>query len=393
MSGLKLRTILAVVAALLVAIVVVRDAAVRQFAKGDPQLAARIWPSHPSSQLWLGLTQIGLSARERKPASPATLELIRSAARKAPLEAEPFLVRGVEGQVAGDQRLATEAFAAARLRDGRSVPARYFLAEQYFRQGDAARGLREIAILARMIPSGVDRLAPFVATYAKDPRTQPHLRALFRTEPALEQAALTTLATDARNTDLVLGLATPNRTVPQWSEVLLRSLFEAGEYRRAQQVWGRISRVTPPKDSLFDPQFRGSAAPAPFNWTFTSSTVGLAESQPGGRLHVMFYGQEDGLLATQFLALTPGRYRLAMRVEGAAPGESLKWTVLCANSGQAVVTLPLNDAKRAAQGAVFDLPTECGGQILRLLGSAPEIPQQIDVTISGLTLNRVPGNG
>ena len=318
---LRWQPILAGVAALLLAVVVVRDAAVRQFADTNPQVAARIWSSHPSAQLWLGLTQIGLSARERKPVSPATLALVRDAAQKAPLAAEPFLVRGVEGQVAGNQRLATEAFVAARLRDGRSVPARYFLAEQYFRKGDAANGLRETAILARMVPDGVTNLAPFVASYAKDPRTQPHLRALFRSDPALEQAALATLATDARNADLVLGLATPSRTAPQWTEMLLRSLIAAGEYARAQQIWAKLGHVAPAPDSIFDAQFKGSDAPAPFNWTLTSSTVGLAERQPGGRLHLLFYGQEDGLLAGQLLVLRPGRYRLqcGSRATSSAP--------------------------------------------------------------------------
>src|SRR6185369_17476157 len=141
------------VAALLIAVVVVRNAGVAQFAETDPRKAARIWPSHPASELWLGLTQIGLSARERKPVARATLDLVRDAARKAPLAAEPFLVRGGEGQLAGDQRLATQACAAARLRDGRSIPARYFLAEQYFKVGDAPRGLREMALLARMTPT------------------------------------------------------------------------------------------------------------------------------------------------------------------------------------------------------------------------------------------------
>ncbi|MFL6743851.1 MAG: hypothetical protein ACJ8E3_07845, partial [Sphingomicrobium sp.] len=221
------RSILAGVSALLLAVVVVRNAVVVQSAKTNPQLAARVWPSHPSSQLWLGLTQIGLSARARKPVAPATLDLIRDAAMKAPLAPEPFLVRGVEGQMAGNSRLATAAFVAARLRNGRSIPARYFLAEQYFRRGDAPRGLREIAILARMIPDGVNDLAPFVASYAKDPRTQPQLRALFRSDRGLEQAALTTLATDARNADLILGLATPSPKAPQWTETLLQSLIKA----------------------------------------------------------------------------------------------------------------------------------------------------------------------
>jgi hypothetical protein len=392
---LSWRAIVAGVAALLVAVVVVRNAGVAQFAESDPRQAARIWPSHPASELWLGLTQIGLSARERKPVTGATLELVRDAARKAPLAPEPFLVRGVQGQLAGDQQLATAAFAAARLRDGRSIPARYFLAEQYFRKGDVSRGLRETAILARMVPNGVTSLAPFVASYAKDPRTRPHLKALFRTDPALEQAALTTLATDARNTDLILGLATPSRTAPQWTEMLLRSQVAAGEYALAQQTWARLAHVAPVRDSIFDPQFKGSAAPQPFNWTLTSSTAGLAEPQGGGRLHVLFYGQEDGLLAGQLLVLSPGRYRLALRVDGeAARAATLKWTISCVGSGQVLLSLALSDVNRAAQGGEFDVPaTSCGAQNLQLTGAAPELPQQADVTISDLRLVRVADNG
>src|SRR5262249_38245020 len=155
-----------------------------------PQIAERVWPSHPSSEVWSGLTQIGFTARDRKPVSPATLSLIRDSAVKSPLSAEPFLVRGVEAQMSGNLPLATEAFQAAEMRDGRSVPARYFLAEQYFRSGDTTRGLREIAVLARMIPNGVDNLAPFIASYAKDPRNRPHLLALFRSDRLIEQAAL-----------------------------------------------------------------------------------------------------------------------------------------------------------------------------------------------------------
>ena len=389
---MKWRSILAGIAALLVAVVVVRNAAVRQFAKTDPKLAARFWPSHPSSELWLGLTQIGLSARERKPVPPATFELIRDGALKAPLAPEPFLVRGVEGQMAGNQRLATAAFVGARLRDGRSIPARYFLAEQYFRRGEAARGLREIAILARMLPDGVSSLAPFVASYAKDPRTRPQLRALFRSDPGLEQAALATLATDPRNADLILGLATPSAKAPSWTEALLNSLIAAGQYGKAQQIWARLGHVRPTANSIFDPKFEGSDAPAPFNWTLTSSTAGLAERQSGGRLHVIFYGQEDGVLADQLLILAPGRYRLAMRVEGETAGAAaLRWSVICTGSGPTLLSLPLGVQRRAA--VPFEVPADCRAQHLQLIGSAPELPQQVEVTVSGLTLNREPANG
>ncbi len=318
---------------------------------------------------------------------------IRDAAAKSPLAPEPFLVRGVEAQLAGDYRLATQAFLAARLRDGRSIPARYFLAEQYFRSGDAGHGLREIALLARMVPNGVAGLAPFIAAYAKDRRNRPQLLSLFKSDPPLEDAALSTLASDAGNADLILELAS-NRP-PVWAGGLLNSLVASGQYERAHQIWARLAHVAPSSDELiFDPAFKGSDAPAPFNWSLTSSTVGLAERQAGGRLHVIYYGQEDGLLAGQLLVLSPGRYRLAMALAGdLSHAGSLSWTITCAGSPTALLSLRLNDSAPAARGVTFDVPANCPAQRLELVARAPELPQQAEIIVSRLNLRRVLGNG
>jgi hypothetical protein len=377
-------------AALLVGVEVVRNAAVLQLAERQPEVAARFWPSHPASKLWLGLTQIGLSARQRTPVAAATFELVRDGARKSPLAPEPFLVRGVQAQLAGDRQGAEQAFLAAKLRDGRSIPARYFLAEQYFRTGNAERGLREISILARMVPNGVTSMAPYIAAYAKDPRSKEHLQKLFRSDPTLEQAALSTLASDARNSDLVLSLASPSASPPQWSGVLVQTLVAAGKYGEAYRVWARSAHIQPVADvTLFDAGFAGSDAPPPFNWSLTSSTVGLAERQAGGRLHAVFYGQEDGILAQQLLLLKPGRYRLAMQIAGEpARAGTLSWKLACADSKALLVSLPLSEQKKYAAGVTFEVPENCAAQSLELAGSAPEVAQQADVTISGLSLKR-----
>ena len=290
--------------------------------------------------------------------------------------------------------MAERAFLAAKLRDGRSIPARYFLAEQYFRIGDAAKGLREIAILARMVPNGVTNLAPFVAVYAKDPRNQPRLKALFRSEPDLQQTALIMLAADPHNTDLILGLASESAAPPQWSGTLLQSLVAAGQYAEAYRVWTRVAHVAPNDALIFNADFSANDAPPPFNWSLTSSTLGLAERQPGGRLHIVYYGQEDGTLASQLLLLKPGRYRLAMRLAGdVSHAGSLSWTLSCAGSKAQLLSLALNDPRRAASGVSFEVPANCAAQFFTLAASAPELPQQTDVTVAGLRLMREQTSG
>jgi hypothetical protein len=247
------------------------------------------------------------------------------------------------------------------------------------------------------VPTGVASLAPYVAVYAKDQRGQPRLKALFRTDPQLEDAALQVLAGDPRNVDLILSLADLGRfrdRAPPWSVPLLGGLVRDGQYGKARDVWSRVAHVQPtPGTLIFDAGFADAKTPPPFNWALTGSTVGLAERQPGGRLHVLFYGQEDGTLASQLLLLGPGRYRLSMQLSGdAARARSLVWSVTCANSNATLARIPL-DTAAAAKGWPIAVPDNCPAQKLELIGIAADLPQQVDLTISRLRLGREGSNG
>ena len=370
-----------VAAALLLAVQVVRNAAVAQFAELLPARAAKAWPGHAQAQLTIGLTEIAIASRQRQPVAPATFSRITDAARKMPLAPEPFLVRGVQAQIDGDRALAGDAFRAAELRDGRAIAPRYFLADLYFRAGDARSGLREIAVLSRIVPDGVSSLAPYVAAYSKNPRNWPALRALFRSDPALADASLLALSTDPANADLVLALGNV-RSRATWQDRLVASLVTAQQYGKARSIWGQIAG-SGPVSGIFDPAFADSKAPPPFNWVLTSSTVGLAERRNG--LHVIFYGQEDGPLATQLLLLAPGAYRLAMPLTGdKGHAHSLAWSLTCANSTTPIGRIALDEA--AARGWAFTVPASCAAQKLELSGVSSDMPQQVDVTIGRLQL-------
>ena len=385
-----MRRLVVGIVALVLAAVVVRNAAVDALADTNPVLAAQLWSTHPDVELALGMTEIAKAARDRKPVPPQAFQSIDDAARKAPLAPEPFLVSGVGAQMAGRTAAAERLFLEAQWRDPRSLPAHYFLADHYFRTRDAARGLTQIAILANLSPGGVQGSAPYIAAYARDPANWPRLRAVFRANPELESAALTTLSADAANADVILALTPPSRrTVDSlWLQPLLNSMVGAGEYAKAKAIWASVSGVGSASQMLlFDPQFARSRPPPPFNWTLTSSTVGLAERQPGGRLHAIFYGQEDGVLARQLLVLPPGQYRLSMRLSGdLARARALSWSLQCATAQSPAATVPLNVA--AARGWMFEVTADCPAQWLQLSGTSSDMPQQSDVTLSGLRLDR-----
>jgi hypothetical protein len=208
----------------------------------------------------------------------------------------------------------------------------------------------------------------------------------------MANAALTVLAADARNAGLVLSLADPAKS-PQpgaWPARLIASLIDAGNFTAAHEVWRRAARLTPTlNEPIFDSGFKGSDALPPFNWTLASSTLGLSERRPAGTLHVIYYGQDDGVLAAQLLLLSPGRYRLSAEVSGTRPG-ALAWIVTCAGASGPLARLPLDPAA-AANGVGFIVPVNCRAQKLELAGQSSDMPQQTDVSIRALRLERLSG--
>lgn len=383
------RAILAVCAALLLAVQVVRNAAVNQYATFEPDAAARAWSGHPASDIGTAMTAIARATRDRKPVPASAFSAIENAADKAPLAPEPFLVSGIRAQLAGDGKRAQSAFEAAQWRDPRSLPAAFFLADRYLRLGRLDRGLAEVATLARLSPVGGNAATPVLARFATDPANWPKLRAVFRSDPGLAPAVLAQLASDRTTVPAALALGTTKtqEPYPQWLALLVNTLVTAGDYARARDIWGRANGAGTGGGFIFDSGFRNARAQPPFNWQLTSSTVGAAERQ-AGRLHLVYYGDEDGTLASQLLLLQPGTYRLTMQLLGdPARAHALTWSLWCDKAQQPIASVTLDFA--ATHGWQVQVPVGCPAQWLKLSGTAADVPQQSDVTIGNLSFFRV----
>jgi hypothetical protein len=390
MSAVLARRMLVLLMALLLAAQVVRNAAVVALAPLQPDAAARLWAGHPDVELSQGMAEIGAAARAGSKVRKPTFARIDDAAVKAPLAPEPFLVRGVEAQTGGKTEAAQQAFLDAQWRDPRSVPAAYFLANYYLRSGDVLEGLEQTALLTRLVPEAAPTVAPYVAAYARDRSTWRQMRAFFRTERYLQEAVLVALAQDAANADAILALADASHRKPEstWLPVLVKNLVDAGDYAKAHAVWSTVGGGRGSGDLIYDPGFSAPKAPPPFNWSLVTATTGLAERQPGGRLHVLFYGNQDGVLASQLLLLAPGTYRLQMSVVGApANPELLKWSMRCNDSKEPFATLGINGA--GTRSVSFRVPSNCPAQWIELSGRSGDVSEQSEVTIRGLSLTRV----
>jgi hypothetical protein len=383
-----LRRLVIVGFCLLLAAQAVRNSAVAQWSELEPNVASLFWSNHPAVEISGAMVQIGTSARERKPAPPTAVELIDRAALQEPLAPEPYLVRGVQLQLSGGTDLAKDAFLAAQLRDPRSLAARYFLAQLYVRNGDLPNGLREIAVISRLAPNGVTNVAPILAQYAANPSNWPQLRLLFRSNQELEEPILDILSSNSANAGTILALADKSHRTPgsPWFAQLLNALVRDAQYEKARTIWTAISGARLARgQSVYDPEFSDPRAPPPFNWSLTSSAIGMAERPGGGRLHVMFYGQDDGTLASQLVTLSPGTYSLSMRVSGEAEGlKDLSWSLSCANSNQKLAEASLDTF--ASRPLAITVPANCPAQLLALTGRASDLPQRSDVTLSNFRM-------
>ena len=368
---------------------VVRIAFVEAFAASDPAKARAIWPGHPAVRLESGLAEVGELAAAGRPIDPALVDRLLSAAKDAPLAPEPFLVRGVEAQVAGNPTLALRSFLAARQRNPRAIAPRYFLADLYLRTGETGPGLNEISALARLVPQSLPKVAPYLAAYARTPSAAPKVKTILQSHPQLELALLNELAADAANAPLVLRLwsGRGGEEARAWQGRLINQLVDAGRFGEARTAWSRFTGISARPDELFDAEFGAQTLP-PFGWKLASGPAGIAEPQGGGRLHALFYGRDDLVLASQLLTLAPGRYRLSMELSSASPAsKSLSWTVRCLPASAVIASLPV--ARSGPLSGSFSVPAGgCPAQQLELIGNAPEFPETADVTIGRLELQR-----
>ena len=382
-------------AALAVGWVALKVSVARAF-RSQPARVLLVDPGNPDTLYRLASEQL-LRNRGRLPA--AFDAQLAGAVRREPLASEPFLFLAMRALEQNDLARAERLLTEARRRNPRQRLVRLALVGTYLQTNRVPEASSEIAVLVRLVPRASELLVPELARLAAQPQTADSVVAAVGDDP-LMAAVLAQLARQNVDPDHLLRLS---RRQPRgsadstgWQGVMLDGLVRRGEVRRAQQIWQRLVGVSGGAALLYDPRFEGRPGPMPFNWTLSSSGPGVAESAPGGALDVEYFGRESAPLASQLLALPPGRYRLAMRVEGDAKGDGsrVEWQVACAPNGPALAAVVLRDINYNPRDLNLDFAVPangCEGQWLRLQGVAAEFPATQSARISELSLRRAGG--
>ena len=376
-----LKAVPVVLAACALAGLVVQNATVAALSGTDPDTASSIWPGHPAADVAVATREIAFASGKGQAVPATTFALLERVARRAPLDPQPYIVAGIRAQLAGEARQADRAFLAARARNPRSLPARYFLAASRLQQGNVD-GLRDVAAITRLEPHGGQSLVPYLADLARRPQTRAAMLEMFAKNPPIRAAVLTAMASDPANARLVVALGqTLDPQEAPWLQSMLATLVAKRQYGQAKSLWERISGTR--LSGLFDGDFRNAAALPPFNWELTSSSLGLAERR-SGRLQLMFYGQDSGTLARQLLLLSPGRYRLDAPSSASDGSGALYWLLRCDGGAGEITRAPVGQG-----GLNFTVPGGCPAQWLELNGRASDFGRESETAIGPLRLARV----
>lgn len=380
------RKILIAVCALLLAIGAVRAALVALPFAQRPIPASAMWSSHPALLIDRAMTLVGDSARLGRAVPPEARALLRKAAVRDPLAPEPFLVEGTFAQVERRDADAERLFRAAKARDPRGAAARYFLAEREVETGRYGEALREMAVLARIVPGAEAQFTPTLVAFAREPQAVPVLAQFFDRSPSFAPAVLSSLAQDPANADLVLALAGPRHAaLPErgWETTIVSALVEAGEPAKAQAVWRRLAAVQS-YQGIYNSRFLPTAAPAPFNWTYDNSGGGLATPHAGGGLDLIYYGRDNVDLAWQLVMLAPGTYELAAEASDADNAGAVGWRVECEPDKRLIA-----GGQTGGLLLTFTVPaTECAAQRVALAGTPLNAQDRVQLTITAARITR-----
>lgn len=386
---LKLRALVVLPLAVLLAVGAIRAMTFVAPTNHELRALAPTFGSHPDALVTQAMAEIGTAAARGGTVPDSARQALISVARRAPLAPEPYLVEGTIAEMSGDPSRAERLFLAARARDPRSQGARYFLADRYLKKNRILPGLVEMGALARLSPTASQPLIPALAAYARAPGGITELRRFFERSPAVRDSTLGLLAGDARNAPLVLALAPeprPGAPKADWQGRMVNSLVLAGDYAGAEALWRRVSGVAN-RGLLFNPQFRETSAPPPFNWQLVSGASGVAAASGNGGLDVIYYGRDEVALATQMLRLAPGRYRLSFRIDGPSRASGLAWNILCVPSKAPLLQLPFGTFDKGSIGGAFAVPAMgCPAQTLEIKGRPGDSAETAQLTIFDLTL-------
>ncbi len=194
-------------------------------------------------------------------------------------------------------------------------------------------------------------------------------------------------------------------------KVLIRAYFQKlyriGEYDMALEDWNALSRRGPEggvergnagakKQGVFNPRFKPTDVPPPFNWRTYEPKLANAAIEPSGGLYVSSSAPKRVVVARQLIDLPTGR-PLRLEVEGEwryrEQQGHFTWRLSCLPARTPYYDLVLGDKAKVSGKAAVEiapLPEACAYQDLQLYADPGGFNQRVSARISRTDI--VPSN-
>jgi len=345
-------------------------------------------PPSPVSQALISLNR---ASAKNGLADPLTRDLLESALRRAPVLADPFIVAGLDASAHDDFARAERLMEEAKRRDPRAIIPRYWLFDNYLRNGNYALGIAEAAPLIRIQPSAMPAAVAVLTALLQVPEARPVLATALRTRPVWRSAFFQQASASPSLRDQAVALLrdiTPNGQASTGRDQmsLMRAMIRDGRYGDAHALW---LRALPPENrnqtsGLFDGGFTSRKGFPPFGWWFPKAGAGVtqvieapdASSKSG--LAIRSRGDRATLVAEQLVLAKPGPVRLSFATRAlndeAASSAGLKVELRCGLKGKLLASRVIGTFTQKLENysVAATVAPECGVLLVRV-SVAPSI--------------------
>jgi hypothetical protein len=346
------------------------------WARSAPDMAMLFWPrvSEPMAQRAGRLLSDQNATKRAKTEAEA---LAHEAIVHDPTNVTAIRMRGLLAAIRGDARIAQQWMAQAEALSRRDLPTHLWFIENAVARNDIDGALIHYDRALRTSREAPDLLFPLLIGASADPAVAEPLSRLVARRPGWWGPFMNRMIGESRNTTTLdlfarrLRLSPADPQHPDFFGRILQKMVEEGAFGQADALYRSVlgsDAAGPLRDGGFE---RDGGVP-PFAWRFAddSDLSARVEPRPDGRsgraMMIDANSGRGGEVATQALALTPGRYVLrGETAETGAEEEARPLLRLRCGSGQkaelAAVVLPSASARPRVFAFAITVPADCRG--------------------------------
>ena len=367
-----------------------------------PELAMKLLPASADAESAFALQRViaadGVVDQEGR-------RLLRSALRKAPLSAQPFVLAGLDASANNRATRARALFQEAERRDPRSMVAHYWLFDDYMQNGDFAQGLDEVEPTIALQSQTASGVMSYLSALLKIPAARSALIAKLRTSPGWRNAFFSTALKSPDSIEGVRQVMGAVRSrdpeeAARENAMLIDALFDAKQFADARAVW--LASLPPvfrlQASGVYDGSFRSWPGSAPFNWRFPEARNGIVDlpkaSDPlGTGLQVHFGGEAARVLAIQSLMPAPGRYTFVFTIAGAADqrqgGATIGVRAICNSNGKAIANETIDTIGQDAEQyrVPMVIADSCKAITMQFIAKPGISPGPLEASITNVALS------